>query len=77
MKKKRFVTLKLLCSVCNSELHKIRLDFDMLAMSLIISGECEVCRKLCGTRVDEENLIELNKTFWKIDMGIDPPKEGK
>ena len=76
MKKKRFVTLKLLCSECNSELRKIRLDFDMLAMSLTISGECEVCGKSCGTRVDEENLIQLSKRFWEIDIDIDPSKEG-
>ncbi len=71
----RFITLKVLCSECNSELRAIRLDFDMLAMSVGVSGECEKCGLVSGTIIDENNLIELSKKFWEIDPDIDPSDE--
>ncbi len=74
MKRKK-VLLKLLCPHDNSELEKIRLDFDMLALTCIVSGECILCGEVCATVIDVDSLIELSQEFWRRYDTIDPSEE--
>lgn len=67
--------LKILCAECNSELENIRIDFDMLALTCIVSGECIVCGKVSGTIIDVDTLTELSSVFWRKFDTIDPSKE--